>query len=121
MVDEWVEREMLRGLQGLLALRLPGAPAADAVGMTADIWLVAIEPRAAAWQEELDANRIRQAFTALFTRVRQWPSPAEFLDALPARAPQPALPAPPLTPEQRKRNLNRLNELTASIFKRMPQ
>jgi hypothetical protein len=89
--------------------------------MTADIWLVAIGDKASTWKEGLDAERIRRAFATLFSRVRQWPSPAEFIDALPARVPQPALPKPPITEEQREQNRRRFSELVNKIFKRMPQ
>jgi len=121
MVDKWVEREMLRGLQGLIALRLQGAPAADAVDMTADIWLVAIGSRAVTWQENLDADRIRRAFATLFGRVRQWPSPAEFLDVLPARAPVAMLPIPKLTEEQREQRRRQFAELNRTLFKKVMQ
>jgi len=121
MVDDWVEREMLRGLQGLFALRLSGAPAADALGMTADVWLVAIEHRARGWQEGRDAERIRRAFALLFGRVRQWPSPAEFIDVLPSPEPLPALPEPKLTAGQRAQNRRRYEELIRNVFKKVPQ
>ena len=41
MVEKWLEREIARGLQGLIALRLSGAPADDSVTLTLDVWLAA--------------------------------------------------------------------------------
>lgn len=35
------------------------------------------------WDELRDTPRIRQAFTTLTTRCRQWPAPSEFLECLP--------------------------------------
>lgn len=114
-LPRWIEREVSRGLQGLIALRLPGAPGADTVAMTLDVWLAALGPRAAGWQESPDAARIRQAFGELFRRCTAWPAPRDLLDALPARAPPQALPPPPMTPEQRARNRARVAELIDAL------
>ena len=62
MVEKWLERESARGLQGLIALRLAGAPADDSVTLTLDVWLAAIECQAVTWNEQADAERIRRAF-----------------------------------------------------------
>jgi hypothetical protein len=36
-----------------------------------------------AWGQERDAPRIREAFVTLARTRRQWPAPADFLDAMP--------------------------------------
>ncbi len=115
---DWVMREVARGLQGLLALRLPGAPGEDTIGHTLDVWLVAIAPRACTWRETDDAARIRQAFGELFRRAERWPVPRDLLDALPAPRPSLVLPAPRLTPEERAANRARLDALMQSITAR---
>lgn len=119
MVDKWIEREVARGLQGLIALRLPGAPGEDAVTLTLDIWLAALSARAAMWSEHADAPRLQTAFRALYAQLDAWPSPRQLLDALPAPKPAPALPAPRLTPEQRAANRARLDALMKDLSQKM--
>lgn len=115
----WIEREIARGLQGLIALRLPGAPGEDTVALTLDVWLAALAPRAATWHEEPDAERLRSGFRALYGRCDYWPAPRDLLDALPIRAPPVALPPPPLTDEQRARNRERLRQMMQDLTAKM--
>ncbi|MFZ5659162.1 MAG: hypothetical protein ACOY5C_04815 [Pseudomonadota bacterium] len=117
MAEKWLEREIASGLQGLLALRLPGAPADDSVTLTLDIWLVAVK-HAVTWNESADTTRIRHAFQTLFRTCVHWPAPKQFLDALPQRVPPKALSPPELTPEERARNIARMRELLDSLPKR---
>ena len=113
---KWLEREVSNGLQALLTLGLKRAPSADVVGMTLDVWLAAIVKRFGAGLDEgRDAKRIRDAFAQLFAR-REWPTPADFLDAMPSRPPQAALPAPKLTDAERAANLERLAAITKQFF-----
>lgn len=37
------------------------------------------------WDRQLDAPRFRKAFVTLMKNRRQWPSPADFMDAMPPR------------------------------------
>jgi len=67
-IARWIEREVARGLQGLVALRLPGAPGEDAVTLTLDIWLAALATRTAGWAEVQDAPRLQAAFRALYAQ-----------------------------------------------------
>jgi len=73
VVEKWLEREIARGLQGLIALRLSGAPADDSVTLTLDVWLAAIESLSANWNEQLDAERVRRAFRTLYRICDRWP------------------------------------------------
>lgn len=115
MADKWIEREIARGMQALLALRLLDAPSSDTVERTLDVWIAAIEPRSAGWSETLDAPRIQIAFQLLLARVTRWPAPRELLDAMPARQPARALPAPSATAAQRDAARSRLAEMAASL------
>ena len=117
MVEKWLEREIARGLQGLIALRLTGAPADDSVTLTLDVWLAAIESQAVTWNEQLDAERVRRAFRTLYRLCDRWPAPKLFLDNLGNRDPPKALPAPPTPPEARERNRARLREIMESLAK----
>ena len=117
MVEKWLEREIARGLQGLIALRLTGAPADDSVTLTLDVWLAAIESQAVTWNEQLDAERVRRTFRALYRLCDRWPAPKLFLDNLGNRDSPKALPAPPVPPEARERNRARLREIMESLAK----
>ncbi|MEX5342993.1 hypothetical protein [Pseudomonas sp. I2] len=100
-MGKWLEREVASGLMGLIALRLDGAPAADTVSSTLDIWLVALT-KGREWEEHIDAARIRKAFEVLFATCERWPAPARLLRELPPRTPALALPKPKRTEEQIK-------------------
>lgn len=82
MNNSWLKREIAKGVTGLLALRLDGAPAADAATKTADIWLVAMT-KGREWDEKQDAPRIAKAFETLFANCERWPPPALLLRELP--------------------------------------
>ena len=115
MVEKWLEREVARGLQGLIALRLSGAPADDSVTLTLDVWLVAMESLSVHWNEQLDAERVRRAFRTLYRICDRWPPPKLFLDNLGNRDPPPALPPPQISEEQRKKNVAQLRELMKKL------
>ena len=115
MVEKWLEREIARGLQGLIALRLSGAPADDSVTLTLDVWLAAIESLSVHWNEQLDAERVRRAFRTLYRICDRWPPPKLFLDNLGNRDPPPALPPPQISEEQRKKNVALLRELMKKL------
>ncbi|MDO5940609.1 hypothetical protein [Burkholderia cepacia] len=117
MAEKWLEREVARGLQGLLALRLAGAPADDSVTLTLDIWLAALEGQAVTWSEHLDAERVRQAFRALYRLCERWPAPKHLLDNLGNRDPPRSLPAPRLSEAQRMQNSAKLREISAMLAK----
>lgn len=80
--NDWLLVELATGLQKLSCLSLDRTPAAEMLTGTAQAWLEAITD-GSAWDEARDAERIAQAFRTLSRTVRRWPSPAEFLEALP--------------------------------------
>jgi hypothetical protein len=53
---------------------------------TAMAWIECLTARRS-WDRDRDTARIRQAFVTLAATRRQWPAPADFVDALPP-APQ---------------------------------
>ncbi|MFW9266483.1 hypothetical protein ACLK1G_04715 [Pseudomonas sp. NR3] len=118
MVDDWLEREVIAGLMGLVALRLDGAPAADAVTHTLDIWLVALK-KAQRWNEETDRERVKAAFEMLFASCERWPAPAALIRMLPTRDLPRALPKPVLTNEQRANGRRRIGEIFEVLGRRI--
>lgn len=115
MIERWVEKQMARGLQGLIALRLPGAPAEDSVTLTLDVWLAAIESSAANWQEATHAALIQQAFRTLYRTCDRWPAPRHFIEQMGNRGPPPALPRPAISESERRRNLARLEAMMEQL------
>lgn len=84
---QWLRNLIVDGLQGLLVLRLRGAPAADTVKAVANAWVTVIASRPIAWDEDLDAERVRRAFVQLASTAEYWPAPAMFLESLAPRQP----------------------------------
>lgn len=114
MVDDWLQREVIAGLSGLVALRLDGAPAADAVTHTLDVWMVALK-KAQRWNEQTDVARVRSAFEALFASCERWPAPAALIREIPVRQSPPALPKPALTDQQRANGRRRIGEIIDAL------
>lgn len=83
----WFGDAVAAGLQRLVALRLPGTPAADMLQATAKVWIGALLSRPIDWQEARDLPRIRQAFLTLTATMDHWPSPSEFMAAFPRAEP----------------------------------
>jgi hypothetical protein len=107
---DWVTREIITGMQRLTCLGLDREPASDLVEGTVMAWVEAVNLNRA-WDEERDAPRFRRAFATLSATRKQWPSPADFLEAIPAHEPQQALPPPVCSPEQAKANLAKLQAI----------
>lgn len=115
-MPEWVRNQMMDGLSKLMLLRLQGAPPADAVKGVAEVWCEALTPHTWAFTEELDAQRLPQAFDLLIQQADRWVQPAQLIRLIPPRpAPQIAglltYQRPPLTDKQRaahKQNIQRL-------------
>jgi hypothetical protein len=113
----WLKREIVEGLQALLALRLDGAPAADMVVLTANIWEKAFEQRLGRNAvEEIDAPRIQEGFRFLFPRLRKWPAPADVLESMPPRPPRKALPEPEPTKAQHKESVKRVKTMVDELL-----
>ena len=81
---DWVTREIITGIQKLSCLGLDREPASELAEGTVAAWVEAVTFDNA-WEEQLDAPRFRKAFTILAQTRNVWPSPKDFMDALPAR------------------------------------
>jgi len=85
--DHWLFMEISRGFQKLLVMRMDGAPAAEVVAMTAELW---VDTSGYGLNEEQDAERIRHGFALLQRKIKRWPQPVELLDILPTRMKAPS-------------------------------
>lgn len=106
MQTTWIHNEILDGLSRLLCLGLDRTPAMDLIEGTAAMWVEALTDDRV-WDQQLDGPRFRKAFVKLSQTRRQWPAPADFLEAMPPReqlalTKQP-IPADPDSPEMKKR------------------
>lgn len=80
---DWVRSGIADGLRALVAMRLPGSPAAELITCTADTWHVALAR--AMRVEEVDRPRLMEGFARLIAECREWPAPSMLMDRLPAR------------------------------------
>ena len=108
---DWLQAEIITGLQKLYALRLQGTPPEDAIVGTAQVWLEAIYSSRIQWDEALDKQRVRQSFTSLCRQAERWPAPKHFIDNLGSRPQPQALPKPRYPPDQAKANLSKIRQL----------
>ncbi|MFC3875399.1 hypothetical protein [Neisseria musculi] len=82
-----IHNAVIDGLTLLLALRLPGTPAADTIQATAKAWSVALAA-GKTWDAEQDIPRIKTAFAVLAAQTDRWPAPRDLLGCLPPRPEQ---------------------------------
>lgn len=81
---EWLRNSILRGIQGLMMLRLQFAPAEDTIASLANAWLAVLMSLPHTWDQERDQPRIQRAFLTIAANCERWPAPKNFIDALPA-------------------------------------
>ena len=115
-MPQWMLFEVAEGLQRMIALSLPGTPAAETVGGTARAWADAFWFAPKAWDQDLDAPRIAAAFRMIGHCLERFPSPKAILEAMPSRPPQPALPEPELSEAQRQANLRRIAQIMTEVL-----
>jgi len=100
-------------LTRLATLSLDRTPAMDVIQATALTWHDAIR-QGKDWQQERDRPRFQAAFRTLVQACTQWPSPRQFLDALPA-IPRPEEVQRIEHEERRVRGLEHLREIGKSM------
>jgi hypothetical protein len=116
--EDWLRQEISIGLKALVVQSLKNQPAAELITMNADVWHVALRTSSKSLTiEEVDAPRIRVAFSKIFSTVTEWPAPKLLLDQLPTRPYRQSLPEPEETEEQRERGRAAARALTESICK----
>jgi len=81
----WLQAEIVEGIQKLMALRLRNTPPSDTLKATAVVWFDVFNTRPITWDQELDTKRIKKGFTELCAYSDSWPSPSDFFKVLPSR------------------------------------
>lgn len=83
MATNWITRTISSGLQKLVLLNLDHAPALDVLAEgTLPAWVEAVTA-GKALDEARDEPRMREAFRRLMGSCSSWPTPRQFLDAMP--------------------------------------
>ena len=121
MAVPFLNEAVITGLQRLLALRLVGSPPADAIELTASVWIDAMDRYPIAWNEQLDGWRISAGFDQLVWQSERWPTVKHLIDNLPKRIPPPPLPKPAMTKQMQKEGKKKLQQILNELeTKRMP-
>jgi len=111
---KWFRKRVSDGLIRFVSLSLPGVPSNETIGLTKEFWIDVLWD-AKHWEEELDAQRITNAFRSLAIKADRWPLPRHLVDNLPPRLERKKL-ALTLSPEQRATNRQRLKAMMEEVF-----
>ncbi|MDI1231356.1 MAG: hypothetical protein PSU93_09425 [Methylobacter sp.] len=115
---DWLKLAVGRGLQALVVLHLDGGPSSETVTQTAGIWYRVLKKWPVGWNEELDRQRLTEAFLALAGQSQRWPSPSQLRALLPSRVyPQAQLSAPDYPEAKARANREKIKALMKTAFK----
>ena len=118
-MEAFIHNEIITGIQKLMTLRLAGSPAADTITATAGTWIEAIAGLDVNWNAEQDRWRIAKAFEKLIVTCERWPSPKQFINCLPPRPPQAALPLPKMTKAEKEYGRQQIENIKSELFNRL--
>ncbi|MBT0666363.1 hypothetical protein KI809_18805 [Geobacter pelophilus] len=81
--NAWLYQVVATGFQRLMAMALPGHPAAEMLPITAEMWVeVLLDMRV---NEKQDRERIETGFRYLYRKIKEWPQPADLIQEMPKR------------------------------------
>ena len=103
----WMKKELMTGFQKLFCLGMDRTPSHELILGTTEAWMEALTHNRT-WDQERDTVRIQQAFSTVMRTKKFWPTPAEFMECVPAIVERPALPAQTFTDEERRENISRV-------------
>lgn len=116
---DWFDKSITEGIQRLMLLGLDRMPPSEFISGTVDAWCDALFP-GRDWRIT-DADRIREGFRVLSMTRRTWPTPSEFLQAIPPRPEPKALPGRVWTDAEMRENRRRLREMIEAAFPDLPE
>jgi hypothetical protein len=90
-VEDWVKREVAKGLYMVLAERLPYAPKMEEYRTLVQPWTYVFKRRLGLAIEEIDAPRVQEAFCSAM-ELDKWPAASQVADLMPRRPERPAVP-----------------------------
>lgn len=115
-MSDWLNNEVITGLQKLYSLRLQNTPAEDALPATAMVWIEVLQHMPVVWDQKQDEQRLRRAFATLMRLCDRWPVPKQLIEHLGSR-PQapPGLPPPPIPESVRAKRRAELKKLLLEL------
>ena len=112
--DLWLRQEIGMAFQQMICLALDGAPAAEMLPLTAEMWVMTI---GFGMVETLDRQRVRDGFRQLYRKLKRWPQPVELTDILPGRPKRTALMEPGLSDADYAEGKRKLQEIMDMLNK----
>jgi hypothetical protein len=106
--ERWLRQEIGMAFQQMICLALDGAPAAEMLPLTAEMWVMTI---GFGMVEDLDRERVRDGFRQLYRKLKKWPQPVELTDVLPGRPKRTALMEPEISPVDHAEQSRRLQDI----------
>jgi hypothetical protein len=112
--DYWLRQEIGMAFQQMICLALDGAPAAEMLPLTAEMWVMTI---GFGMVEVLDRERVRDGFRQLYRKLKKWPQPVELSDVLPGRPKRSALAEPAISEVDHAEQSRKLQEIMNMLNK----
>lgn len=116
----WFANIIISGVQTLYGLNVANRPAADQVIPLAEVWIETLWSKNIGWEQDLDSDRLHKAFRAIFGEVSEWITPAQYMQHLPPRPKQQALPPPKYPAEKARENIAKIQAMLRGKTKTMP-
>lgn len=111
--SDWLRGLIADGLAALVAMSLDGAPGADVICRTADVWHHVMAGSCNV--ETIDSQRVKAAFSGLLKNVDSWPEPKAIWAHMPRRPQQERLPEPQRSEEDCQKALKGLAEMRQRV------
>lgn len=112
--DLWLRQEIGMAFQQMICLALDGAPAAEMLPLTAEMWVQTI---GYGMHKDLDRERVRDGFRQLYRKLKKWPQPVELTDVLPPRPQRTALAEPEISAVDHAEQARKLQEIMDMLEK----
>ena len=114
---DWLRSRIADGLAALVVMGLDGAPGADVITRTADVWHHVMAGSCGI--EAVDSQRVKAAFSGLLKSVEKWPEPKAIWAHMPRRPSQPRLAEPPEDADQRRQGAELARKLARKFGNRL--
>lgn len=111
-IEDWIKREVGRGLYMILAERLPYAPKMEEYRTLVPPWSFVFKRRLGVGVEEIDAPRIQEAFCRGM-ELDKWPAASQVADLMPRRPERPAVPHLPQRTARGYEELKKIQQMLA--------
>jgi hypothetical protein len=114
-MQDWFKKAVGLGLSHLYMLNLESKPASTDAKTVRDVWVATLQHKRQ-WNMKRDAPLIAEAFAVLLRTCDRFPTPKQFLAAMPSHLHQKALPMPEVSDEQAAKNKQRISGLAIELL-----